>query len=271
MKTWSPSSKKCSIADRILLDRVSGLSLAISLAIGLGLSSSSVWAQAASAVESALLKDLKNNSSGSFDILLSRWQVKYGTEAVTPLFKIAQSTKNEDPARYIAVMGAAKLGGVKTAPLIQKFLKDPSWMIRSAAIRALAALGDTEAAIAIIPLVRDPALVVRGEAVSALGRLKPKGAKEALIEALNEKTNFHAGKAQWVPQRALAALVDMDAKDSIPELVPLLKFKSDPALQQQTIRTLETLTGKQLKPEAELSEKILAWLQELGGPSSARP
>jgi HEAT repeat protein len=158
-------------------------------------------------------KDLSDRKSVSFDHLLSEWEEKFGAGAVPSLIHIASDRSLPDPDRYIALMGSAKLGGEKVTGVLLPFLQDPSWMIRSASLKIVAAFDQSETARKFQPTVfkalRDPALVVRAEAISTLEKLKTPGLEEALFESLEEPTNYHKGVAQWVPQRALQALVKL--------------------------------------------------------------
>ncbi|OFZ56605.1 MAG: hypothetical protein A2428_05440 [Bdellovibrionales bacterium RIFOXYC1_FULL_54_43] len=252
------SSKKCLTAD------ASAFYL-IALATFLFCASAhgSVPKPRGSSLQHLLQKEIRNRPSNNFDSLLKKWESTYSTAAVQPLLSIAADRKLSDPDRYIAVMGAAKLGGTATAVPIIPLLKDPSWMIRNAALRALTALRDPVTAPAILPLLRDPALVVRVEAVTAVETLRPLGATEALLETLQNRANYHGGKAQWVPQHALQALVKLRAKNVAPKLAPLLNYDSDSKFQHLTINALETLTGENRAPGRPLAEKVREWKRVL--------
>lgn len=269
MQTSWLNSKKCSIAK---------------IAATLAILALPTFAHAlATPSSSALRADIAvAKSSVSFGSTLRKWEKLYGTAAAHPLLKLARDKKSEDAHRYIALMGAAKLGGEKIAPAIEPFLKDTSWMMRSAALRALSILGHSGSGAKVLGLMKDPALVVRGEAASALAMLKPEGAVPALIASLENPAHYHRGKALVVPQRALEALASMRATEAAPLLKSLLARKGDPALQAQTIRTLESLTGKSLAPGKPLNRKVAAWETELKtqpaapspaqhGPSRSRP
>lgn len=196
---------------------------------------------------SSLLKDLKSRTNSSFDLLVKSWEQRYGTQAFFPLIEIVKNRKNSDPDRYIAVMSAAKLGGTESASALIPFLKDPSWMVRSATLKALTALGNPLSADATLPLLRDPALVVRVEAVEAVRVLKPRGAALALVNTLGDQGNFHGGKALWVPQKALTALLSLQAREVAPQLLAYLGqplFQNDPELSSQTRKTVELLTRR---------------------------
>jgi HEAT repeat protein len=209
----------------------------------------------------SLRKEISQRGSSAFAPLLQSWHIRFGTAAVTPLLQVASAQRPElknmeDADRYIALMGAAKLGGFEAAPLLTRFLKDKSWMIRSGALRALSALKNPTTALAVLPLLQDPALVVRLEAVEAVLKLQPAGASEALLATLEHGANYHGGKAQWVPQKALLALASLHASGLAPRLKPLLDHEQDPDLQKQTLATVESLTGKHFKNNASLPERI---------------
>lgn len=209
-----------------------------------------------------LKTDIRGRTSNVFQNILKKWEILYGTQAVPPLFEIASDKSNNDADRYIAIMGAAKLGGAGSAPGLISLLKDSSWMIRSAALRALSFqqnLLSNKDSSAILPLLKDSALVVRLEAIDAAEKLRPEGTVEALVQTLSNLDNYHFGKAIWVPQRTLSALSKLHVKSVAPHLVTLLEHKNDRELQLKTMDTLASLTG--MRPNSSLSheEKIKFW------------
>lgn len=220
-----------------------------------------------------LLKDLRQTpTQHSFDPLLQKWNQTYGASAVPLLLQLASDSQLTDSQRYIAIMGAAKLGGSATAPMILPFLKETSWMIRTASLRALAAilnpaqenpsLIDAQTRSNLFSLLHDPALVVRLEAVQVIETLKPKGAEEALAEILQRPENYHHQIAQWVPQRVLKALETLQAQKAAPLIEPLLHHSQDPELQKAALETLQSLTGKKISPELKklpIAEQIREW------------
>jgi hypothetical protein len=276
MLTWWPNLKKCSTVEISLITFTLGLVLTSTQARAsfAGRGPLGTVADSANATLSdhpseppsqvILRREITGRASTSFEPLLQSWQYRYGSLAVAPLLQLASANGAgkglEDTDRYIALMGAAKLGGSGAAPLLTRFLKDSSWMIRSGALRALTALGNPATASAVLPLLHDPALVVRLEAVEAVRKLQPTGAAEALCAALEQSANYHGGKAQWVPQKALEALATLRAPSKFAaQLKPLLDHENDPELQKQTITTLESLTGRVLKKNGSLTERIQEW------------
>lgn len=243
MQTLSPNSKKCLIASALLIS---------SLAF-------------AAPSTSTLKADLDARKSTSFAKIIDRWETEYGSSAVKSLLKIAADKDAEDADRYIAILATAKLGGEATAPMLTPYLKDSSWMIRSATLKALSALQNPATADSVVPALKDPALVVRLEAVYALETLKPSGAINALLDSLRDQNNYHRGKAQWVPQRALQALVKLKASSAAPQLRPLLDHQ-DLSFRKEVVNTLD-LIGVQRKPamakSASLQARVNAWKNAL--------
>lgn len=230
------------------------------LAIGLLGQSSALGSPS---IESQIRSDLQRRKSSDFSKMASDWKKRFNTSAVDPLLKIADDRRLEDSSRYIAVMSAVRLGGVPVAARIAVLLKDPSWMLRSAALRSLAMLEAGAQGTQTLALLKDPALVVRTEAVDTVKKLRPAGAVSALVDTLENPSNYHAGRAQWVPQKALMALIELKAPASIASrIAPLLKRTGDPDLQRTAVMTLENVVGKKLKHGAPLSEKIRAWNAE---------
>ncbi len=233
------------------------------------------------AATTALIKNelLNRGPSSSFENLIVLWERTYGTDAVPSLIGLASDKKLSDTDRFIAFMSAIKIGGKAAAPLVTPFLKDTSWMIRSAALRALRTIADPEKdqniAQLVLPLLQDPALVVRSEAIDTVLKLKPSGSEDALVQAIYHPSNYRPArcklelkgkrpcKADWIPARALEALVELKARSAVPRLKLLLSYDRDPALKAHAIKTLEQLTGRtlqsQLRVGASLNERAKAW------------
>jgi len=191
---------------------------------------------------------IQQQKGGSFDTLTKQWEKAYGYHAYQPLLEIAANSHISEMERYIAMMSASKLGGTAAIPSLIVLLRDSSWMIRSGALRALSVVGDSRTGEAVLPLAHDPALTVRVEAVEAIRKLKPKGTTEALLFIIEDKNNYHAGKAQWAPQKALLALTSLHAKEAVPRLKPLLASVSrnrDPEFKKELERALNLLEGSE--------------------------
>jgi HEAT repeat protein len=247
MQTWSLNSKKCSTAKGGAL---------LALCLFSSLASASVTGPASDSVLRNIVQDIHRRNSASFDGLLSIWEKHYGTRAVPALLQVAKDRSQLDPDRYVAIMGVAKIGGTESAPLLAPLLKDPSWMIRNGTLRALAALGNPATAQDVLPLLSDIALVVRLEAVHTIEKLRPTGAESALIAAVRNPENYHAGRAQWVPQHALTAirhlqsqkiLTSFESREAASKLTALLanppSYQKDSSLKPEIEATLRMLTA----------------------------
>lgn len=212
-------------------------------------------------LQEILKRDIESQKNLSFEPLVRNWEKKYGSKAFDPLMQIAADRQTDDSERYIALMSAVKLGGKGSSSWVLNFLKEDSWMLRSGALRALRAIATPEISESVLPLLKDPALVVRAEAADTIRVLKPRGSVSALLAALEDPANYHGGKAQWVPQKALLGLAELKATESAPRLVSLLKSphcQQDPEFLEMTMAALETITGKSV-PGNSVSEKTKAW------------
>jgi|GEM_PF-1999216 len=230
------------------------LSLACALFLLTPLARASVPPSIAS-IKTDIRNELHTHHRG-FDSLLSKWESEYGISAVRPLLQIASDQKAEDQNRYVALMGAARMGGYSAASLFTPYLRDKSWMIRSGALRVITLLQNQTSAAAVLPLLKDRALVVRAEAVDAVEKLKPAGAIPALLATLDDPQNYHAGRAQWVPGKSLHALAAMNARELLPRLRSILDRTSDPLFQKQAVAALSLLTGKAIDSHAALARQI---------------
>lgn len=173
-------------------------------------------AQSAEVQPRELLRDLRGRSGTNFSALIEKWEDQHGTQAVSPLLALARDTKLEDTDRYIALLAATKLGGAATTTHLYTALEDHSWMLRSAALRGLTLLKQKGTPLqdkALVAALQDKALVVRREAVQAIATLKPRGSVDALLKAAAAAQNYVQGRAQWVPQSALAALASFNSTE----------------------------------------------------------
>ena len=247
MLTWSPNSKRCS-TDSFFLLVLTCLLTSVAPKASASINKN---------IRGQILTEIHGNASPSFEKLLSAWERRYGTGAVPALIDVARDHRATDPDRYVALMGVAKIGGRNSAPLLSPLLRDPSWMIRDGALRALAALDCRDSGAQILPLLKDPALVVRLEAIQSVEKLKPDGVAKALLAVVADSQNYHHGKAQWVPERALDALLHLRTLRAISDseshavalrLSALLENRrspalDDPALKEQIAQTVRALTA----------------------------
>lgn len=220
-------------------------------------------------IKKELAQHLKQSGAG-FENLLSNWERNYGTQAVSPLLSIARDKKNKDTYRYVAILGAARLGGAQAKKEITGFLSDRVWMIRMASLRGLTALykaqriTEGEITTGISRLLTDPALVVRNEAVISMRKLQIQSLTPKLIRVLVDKKNYHHGKPLWVPEKALFALQELKAPGSLAKgLYPVLQTQKDPTFLNLVVNTLEKMTGKTLARGQPIRLRVQAWKKEL--------
>jgi HEAT repeat protein len=196
--------------------------------------------------EQTLRTELQARKTPQFEALLASWQLRYGSSAAEPLLTIARDRRTGDADRYVALMGAAKLGGGNLGKRIEPLLRDPSWMVRNAALHALTALNTADTRASVLAMVTDPALVVRAEAVDCVAKLNPPGATPVLLRAVQDQANYHHGKAQWVPQRALRALAELGDRQALPGLRAVLKRATDRDVLKGTVTALNQISGESL-------------------------
>jgi HEAT repeat protein len=262
MQIWSLNLKKCSIAEKAPLRPAPRTRFALVATLLITFFSVLPSYSEAPPLSDVLLRDMKALHSNSFQELLTRWEVRYGTDAYAALGTIARDRKHEDSERYIAVMGMAKIGGVPSAPQLTPFLKDPSWMVRNAGLQAISALKNPDTTPAVLPLLKDPALVIRVQAVDAIAKLKPEGYRQACIDAVKDSGNYYRGKAQWVPQKALTILrtnapQDLNTRKNISlQLTSIARKPQDKAMQPLLLLTLERVSGLQLNRQKPLTQAL---------------
>lgn len=207
----------------------------------------------------------KEASRPTFESRISEWKSRYGAAAPLRLLELARDKAKPEAQRYFAVLAATRLGGHGVTSFLPALLKDRSWLIRSAALQSVLALQARHLGPEVLNLLKDPALVIRSAAVEAVQRLRPTGASRALASAAVDPKNFHRGKPQWVPQKALRALQDLSDKSSAPVLRSLLTEKQDPELLALALETLDRLHQHTPSPGQTLRERLAEWKKKLGG------
>jgi len=218
----------------------------------------------------AIVKDLENHKGGDFTDLLESWQKKFGDSAIKSLTKISKNQKVEDTQRYIAIMGLSKLAGGATSSIVAPLLTDSSWLVKIGALRALRLVSqikqtklNSEQEQAVAKMMNDPALVGRNEAVITIMTLGLRSATPELINALKDQKNYHKGKAQWVPQKALSTLLVFEPNPATArKIASLLQRKTDQDLLKQTVSTIEKMMG-QKSPKGSLNVQADFWTKKL--------
>lgn len=199
-----------------------------------------------------LLRDMRGRSGANFSALLEKWENSHGSRAVAPLLTLARDKQLEDSDRYIALLAATRLGGTAATGQLYETLDDRSWMLRSAALRGLTLLKPEKSTPlqdkALVGALQDKALVVRREAVHAISELKPRGSVAALLKAAAAAHNYVQGRAQWIPQSALAALANFNSTEEriaiLEALGPLAKRAKDPKVQLAAHELRRQLTAR---------------------------
>lgn len=222
-------------------------------------------------------EDLKNiPQQGAFSSIIDRWSHLYGTQALTPLYKLTLDKSTSENIRYITLMAMVKSGGLSTVPQVNSLLLDPSWNIKVGSLKALRMIASAHPKERFIlsqeqldiyrALLKDKALVVRNETVMTIEALGIKELIPDLLLALNEPRNFHHGKPIWVPQKILRSLTTLDAPSSASKkLLPLLETVKDTEFTKLTLTTLENISNKKpkIKDNATLALRVEAWKKHL--------
>lgn len=216
--------------------------------------------------ESTTQKILSHQGS-DFSLLSQKIQAEAKPATGMELLKLARDRSIPEFARYKALSIAVRiLPRARAETELRAFLKDSSWMLRSAALRELAASGSVGGGEDAMKLLRDPAWVVRSQAIHTVVALKPTGMLPALLFAAADPTNFHGGRAQWVAYRALDAAIALkpSSKDLF-RLRPALIRGEDEAYLKRIISLLEHSTGKSIASPSSPGVRALAmdWSREL--------
>ncbi len=223
-------------------------------------------------VESNIRGDLAifhREKKSDFQSLVDKWDRVYGSASAPTLLKIARDSKAPNSERYVAVMAHTRIRGPHDATELLALLDDRDWMVRSAALKSIEILGYGPATPKVFEkLAGDPALVIRLQAIETLVRLRPMGLADALLAAAMDgknyrPANFRKGRADWVPQRALAALREIHPVGYARRLLPLLNETKDGRIRAHALHTIEVLEAKSLKQGRPFAERAAAWTSTL--------
>lgn len=203
----------------------------------------------ATVAQASIRSDIQSNLSGDFGGLLRKWSDS--SSRIRPLEElktIALDEASSERSRYIALMGAAslaKLDGRPDAihPVLQRLKKDPSWVLRSASLEASLQVRDPARTEALaLELLTDPALVVRSRAVDLIA--SPASAP-ALARAALDPKNHPGGRALWVPQKAIRALVRLQAREELRAVVRQLGKRQDPSLRLELTAAAKIVNARE--------------------------
>ncbi len=191
-----------------------------------------------------LLVEISSAKGGKFSNLTRRWREKHGPAAIPALLDLAVNSRLPEKTRSIALLSATRLAAGSNQPRLQSILRrlsqDSQWLVRLSAVKSLPlTAGDTpKVARPVIDLLSlrldDVALVVRSEAAGALlslSRQFPEANSPAvqrrLAAALHDSRNYSGNQPLWVPEKALAALVNFGAQGELPSIGKLQRrFKN---------------------------------------------
>lgn len=257
-----PISKKC-----LILNLLAALSASVGLA---AIPNAPMTGK--STVEAMIRGDLaafRKEKKTDFQSLVQKWDRVYGSASAPSLLKIASDTKATNGERYVAILAHTKIRGPHDATELTALLDDRDWMVRSAALKSIEILGYAPASARVLAkLENDPALVIRLQSIETLMKLRPAGLPDALLNAAMDSKNyrpgnFRKGRADWIPQRALAALREIRPVGYSHRLLPLLNETKDGRVRAHALHTIEVLESKSLKSGRPFAERAAAWTSTL--------
>lgn len=218
------------------------------------------------------------------------------------LEQVAKDLKDPDrQVRHAAVNGLLRFDARQRVPLVLPLLRDADGGVRAAAVYVAASSGGAAVADDLLPLVKDPDSQVRRIASYQLGALRIQKAIPSLLELMDgDETDADSARFALAhlktPEsvaalltrlrgddlrrrnRALDALVDMKAREAIPDFVKLLADPGD--LSRHATWALEVLDAKEAIPDViRLAEhrtpavrvRALDLLGRLGTPEQVAP
>ncbi len=158
-------------------------------------------------------EELLAHQGTSFERLIKKWEANSEREELSnQLITLSKDSSLGDASRYIALQGAARLIGKPGKPVqmnqFEGLARDPSWMIRSGALKALEVTDTERASRVAAVLLGDPAFVVRLEAMSSLEKLRPTGSQIelSLLNAAEDPRNWRNSQPLQIPTRAIHLL-----------------------------------------------------------------
>ncbi|GBL39903.1 hypothetical protein EMGBD2_11610 [Nitrospirota bacterium] len=158
--------------------------------------------------------------------------------------------------------------------LLVKLLQDVRPEMRRTAVESLGKIGDPQATESILPLSRDPSALVREAAITALGRLKPT-ATEAVVLLLADALE---DPVESVRQAAVVAIGEIEPRSQLLQPIVALLQSSDPNIKKAAAQALIQVDSSQWipqliaaghDPDAAVRQGIVAAVGESGGSSVA--
>ncbi|MBS1961512.1 MAG: HEAT repeat domain-containing protein [Bdellovibrionales bacterium] len=248
---------------------------AVALVCGLSSAFAAIPAKpigAKTSVEAMIRSDLvsfRKEKRADFQSLVKKWERVYGSRSAPTLLAIAEDKKSPNTDRYVALLAHTRIRGPHDAKELVALLDDRDWMVRSAALKSIEILGYAPAGAKVLDkLANDRALVIRLQSIETLEKLRPPGTPDALLKAAMDGKNyrpgnFRKGRADWVPQRALAALRELRPLGYAPRLLPLMNESKDGRIRAHALHTIEILESKSLKQGRPFRERAAAWTATL--------
>lgn len=190
----------------------------------------------------------------------NRIQALSDIKSFSELKRISANKKMSLQARWRAILALGEIYPQESLPVLEKFMKSREWFVRNSSILAMAKASRERGLFWAEKMLFDKALVVRTAAVKVIDDLDGISLSPVLWQQLNSSLNYKNGQSLWVRRYMVRTLGKFAHKGQAVKFAHLLNDK-DPRVHLETIKVLQSLTGKNFEAKKSIKAKRLAWLK----------
>ena len=179
--------------------------------------------------------------------------VGMGTAALTTLAQVYGDPTSPDDEVWVAARALGHIGGDVARRALLRGLESPRIIERLGAVSGLQLMADKDTAPALERALFDKAMTVRSTAADALADIGHRESYKALIQALNQPSNYKDGQSLFVREHIIRALGDVGSIGGIETLIAVLD-EPEPPMRLASVLALARITGKSFRDPAYPSE-----------------
>ena len=164
------------------------------------------------------------------------------------LTNIVESPKYGIKERWFAVMAFTKLQGLGSLGRLKNWIHHPQWFIRSASLKALGYVHKSRADRPIelvVDKLKDPSILVRDAALEVLGKWCPTEAVKPMLGMLDDPKHFRKKHPLYIRKRAVQTLGKCRTQSYFVKkrFVDIFNEKDMYGIHEATHKALKEMTG----------------------------